>query len=122
MIESINKWLWKSKDLTAVEKNCFCKMMLNCFRDTENLWKQNGREHLLCFVCESFENWEHLFRGCELVAKNFEMNGIKQIKVIFNNVTLVKVKATLSITMGSLNEEKCETVLNIAKLTDELNL
>ena len=122
LIESINKWLWKSKELTAVEKNCFYKMMLICFRDKEFLWKQNVREHPLCFICQSFENWEHLFCGCESLAKYLAKIGIKQIKDIFNNVTVVKVKATVSITMGSLNEEKCETVSNLAKLTEELNL
>ena len=70
---------------------------------------------------KSFENWEHIFGGCELLAKYLEKIGIKQIKDIFNNVNVVKIKATVSITMGSLSEEKCETVSKLVKLTDELN-
>ena len=37
ILESNGAWLWRQKELKAVEKNCFYKMMLNCFRDKKIL-------------------------------------------------------------------------------------
>ena len=56
-----------------------------------------------------------------MIKKYIEKVGITNIKDVSNNMNTLKVKATVVITMGSLNEEKFETISNLEKLNAEVN-
>ena len=95
--------------------------MLNCFRDRELLWKQKVQPHPICFMCEvNFKSWKHLFGECPDLKEYLEKLNLNSVKEVFNEVNIAKVKATVTITLGSVNEAKFQTFSNLQKLTDGL--
>ena len=121
-IGSNSHWLCKKKQPKQLDKDCYYKMMLNCFRDGEIVWKQNSRSHPLCFACDHLENWEHLFSDCIEMMEFLGEVGVKNIKDVFSKVDVKKVKTTVQITLGSLTENKPRKINFLQKLTHALDI
>ena len=116
----VSPWLWRQPRLTSFEKNLFYRLLFNCLPDKDVLWNRNLKPDPLCVFCMyEFENCTHLFESCSTMKPFLEKLQIKQLSHIFNNPSVVKMKAVSIVLSDSWRSNNAEcTTYRLKKLTN----